>query len=671
MSLPSYFPLRWESTRQQWWYASPIDLAASNGHYDLVIELLHLDTNLLIKLTSLQRIRRLETLWDDDESQFHGVAKCRSHVARKLMLECGTGKRNSLVKAGYGGWLLYTAASAGDVDFVRELLMREGSLVFGEGEYGVTDILYAAARSKDSEVFKIVFDYAMLKNSGQEFDLDEVFKIDMVNRAVHAAARGGNWEMLNEFLESVSDILAYRDSHGCTVLHSAAATGQVEVVRKLLGSFDIIGLIDDHGNTALHVACYRGYLPVVEILIDASPSLALLVNHHGDTLLHLAVAGFKSPGFCRLDKHFELVKELVSEKIVKICDIVNVKNNDGRSALHVSVIDNIQVEVVELLMSLPSIDLNIRDVDGLTPLDLLKQRSRSTSTDFLIKRLISAGGMNCELISNNSESSCTVQPLQKIQIGVNGASPGTSFRIPDAEIFLYTGIENTSDANYVETSPESYSCSSELSNNSDGANSPYNHKSSSVNSAARRLKFLLRWRRRKERKDRKDRKAAFSDLEDDDSLDPFSSSRNLDEFSIPLRQRYSQSSSLRTHSIRSFLPSPSSKMNFATGLIQGVIQLNPHVTLPPHSTPNLFQELSVVSLSSINKQKNLDIIGPSCSNRSIKDNSTLHLNYKQDSFNKSLMNPYLSFGAQDLLNMEDSNSCEPNRSYKRFSSLVA
>lgn len=145
------------------------------------------------------------------------------------MLECGTGKRNSLVKAGYGGWLLYTAASAGDVEFVRELLMREGSLVFGEGEYGVTDILYAAARSKDSEVFKIVFDYAMLKNSGQEFDLDEVFKIDMVNRAVHAAARGGNWEILNEFLESVSDILAYRDSHGCTVLHSAAATGQVEV----------------------------------------------------------------------------------------------------------------------------------------------------------------------------------------------------------------------------------------------------------------------------------------------------------------------------------------------------------------------------------------------------------------------------------------------------------
>lgn len=581
------------------------------------------------------------------------------------MLECETGKNqkriNSLVKAGYGGWLLYTAASAGDVEFVCELLRRESSLVFGEGEYGVTDILYAAARSKNCEVFKILFDYALLKNS-DELVLDEVFEKDMVNRGVHAAARGGNWEILKQFVGSVSDVLAYRDSHGCTVLHTAAAMGQVEVVRKLLESFDIINLTDAQGNTALHVACYKGYLPVVKILINASPSPALLTNHHGDTFLHLAVAGFKSPGFCRLDKHTELMKQLVSEKIVKTQDIINVKNNNGRTALHVSVIENIQCEVVELLMSVPSIDLNISDSDGMTALDLLKQRSQSASSDILINRLISAGGINCKHSSYNFESSCTVQPLQKIQINVNGGSPGTSFRIPDAEIFLYTGIENASIADYDLTSPESYSCSSELSN-SDAANSPYN-KSNSVNYAARSLKFLLRWPRRK------DTKTTFSELEDDDSLDHFSSSKNMEEFPIPLRQRYSQPCSIRAQSIRNSIPSPSSKMNFTAGLMQGVIQLNPHVTLPTRSTPNLFQELSVVSLSSLHKQKSLDIMGPSCSDRLIKDDGTLQLNYKHGSFDKkTLMSRYLSFGAQGL-NMEDSKSCESNGSYKCFSSLV-
>jgi len=131
--LQSYFPLRWESTGDQWWYASPIDWAAANGHYDLVRELLYLDTNLLIKLTSLRRIRRLETVWDDD-SQFVDAAKGRSFVARNLLLECDTkNRKNTLIRAGYGGWLLYSAASAGDVAFVKELLERDPLLVFGEG----------------------------------------------------------------------------------------------------------------------------------------------------------------------------------------------------------------------------------------------------------------------------------------------------------------------------------------------------------------------------------------------------------------------------------------------------------------------------------------------------------------------------------------------------------
>jgi ankyrin repeat protein len=238
---PSYFPLRWESTGDQWWYATPIDLAAANGLYDLVTELLHFDTNNLIKLTSLRRIRRLETVWDDDdESKFEDVAKCRSYVARKLLIECEeteTGK-NSLINGGYGGWLLYTAASAGDLEFVHELLRRDSLLVFGEGEYGVTDMLYAAARSKNSEVFNMILDFALLGRECSIVELDEsgdgggVFMREILNRAIHAAARGGNWEILKKqlILGSASQILlSYRDAQGCTVLHSAAGRGQVEV----------------------------------------------------------------------------------------------------------------------------------------------------------------------------------------------------------------------------------------------------------------------------------------------------------------------------------------------------------------------------------------------------------------------------------------------------------
>ncbi|KAK7359415.1 hypothetical protein VNO77_01375 [Canavalia gladiata] len=664
---PSHFPLRWESTGDQWWYASPIDYAAANGLYDLVTELLHLDTNLLIKLTSLRRIRRLETVWDD-ESNFEDVAKCRSKVARKLLFECEKGRGyNSLIRAGYGGWLLYTAASAGDVDFVLELLGRDPLLVFGEGEYGVTDMLYAAARSNNSEVFKLLLHSALSRKEcleKSEGELDEgarVFKRDMMNRAIHAAARGGNWEVMKQLLGSVSQILSYRDAQGCTVLHAAAGRGQVEVVRNLIvsSSCDIINSTDAQGNTALHVASCRGYLPVVEILIQESSSLTTLTNHYGDTFLHMAVVGFRSPGFRRLDKHTELMKQLTSEKIVSMQDIINVKNNDGRTALHVAVIHNVQCDIVELLMSVPSIDLNIHDADGMTPLDHLKQRPHSASSEILIKQLISAGGIsNCE---DYMARNALVNHLKTHGIG---ASPGTSFRISDAEILLYTGIENSSDANYDQASVESNSWSSEI-NNYDSTNSPCNSKSSSVNNAARRLKFLLQWPSR-----RRDTKEVASVLEDDVSVNSFSSRINMEDFPIPLRQRYSKMCSLpnnkRTLSIRTYIPSPSAKKYFAAGLMQGVIKVKPQVPLPTHSISS-----PMSSHSSNNKQKPVDIMGPSCSNPPIHNAGTLQLNYRQGSINKKLMNRYFSFGAHGQA-LEDANSCTmSNCRPKRFSSLVA
>jgi ankyrin repeat protein len=241
---PTYFPLRWESTGDQWWYASPIDWAAANGHYDLVRELLRLDSNHLIKLSSLRRIHRLEVVWDDEE-QFDDVAKNRSLVAKKLLHE-GDHKRgkNSLIGSGYGGWLLYTAASAGDFAFVQELLHKDSLLVFGEGEYGVTDILYAAARGKNAEVFRLIYDYAMcprfMSSNGGQFEeniggIPSAYKQEMKNRAVHALARGGNLGLLKEFLGDCSNdkVLSYRDIQGSTILHTAAGRGQVEVCVSL------------------------------------------------------------------------------------------------------------------------------------------------------------------------------------------------------------------------------------------------------------------------------------------------------------------------------------------------------------------------------------------------------------------------------------------------------
>ncbi|KAI3981672.1 hypothetical protein MKX01_020615 [Papaver californicum] len=500
---PIYFPLRWESTGDQWWYASPIDWAA--------------------------------TVWDD-EAQFDDVAKRRSQVAKKLLHECETSKsggtNNSLIRGGYGGWLLYTAASA----------ERDPLLVFGEGEFGVTDIFICLISSRGE------------LEERQEVEIPSVFKWEMKNRAIHAAARGGNFDVLKGLVgDGSDDILCFRDVQGSTLLHAASARGQVEVVKGLVASFDIITSVDNQGNSAL---------------IISSPSSTTLTNNCGDTFIHMAMAGFRTPGFRRLDRQTELMKQLVFGKIVNMKDVINIRKNEGRTALHTAVVRNIHENLVELLMTIPSIGLNIRNSSGMTPLDLLRKRPRSASSEILIKQLISAGG-----ISNCQDYMARSYIVSHLKMQGIGSSPGTFFRIPDAEIFLYTGIDLPDAGWYQVNSARPSTCSSEMSHESVGDNriSMDSKERGSMNNAARRLKILLQWPRRMDKKSNGTRKLRDQILECDSDKTP-----------TPLRQRFSKNSSFPTNkrilSVRGNSPSPSTKKKYTAGLMHGVIQAMPHLS---------------------------------------------------------------------------------------------
>jgi hypothetical protein len=62
-----------------------------------------------------------------------------------------------------------------------------------------------------------------------------VFWLEMMSRAVHAAAGGGSVEMLRELIERRSDVSEYLDFRGSTVLYAVAGRGQLEVRHLLLG----------------------------------------------------------------------------------------------------------------------------------------------------------------------------------------------------------------------------------------------------------------------------------------------------------------------------------------------------------------------------------------------------------------------------------------------------
>ncbi|KFK37636.1 hypothetical protein AALP_AA3G008900 [Arabis alpina] len=662
---PTYFPLRWESTGDQWWYATPIDYAVANGQYDLVRELLRIDSNNLMKLTSLRRIRRLETVWDD-ESQFHDVAACRSRVARKLLAACDEGggacsKKNTLIRSGYGGWLMYTAASAGDLCFVRDLLEKNPLLVFGEGEYGVTDILYAAARSKNDDVFRLVYDFSVSPRFGTTGGFDQqtgeipvAYKREMKNRAIHSASRGGNLVILKELLSdcSVEQVLAFRDRQGSTILHAAAGKGKTEVVKVLVALYGgLMEAIDNQGNTALHVAAYRGHADFVEALLSASPSLISARNHAGDTFLHAGISGFQTPAFERLDKHTELMNRLITSAASRSAgDVVNYRNKEGRTALHLAISGNVPLELVEVLMSVKSIDINIRDASGMTPLDLIRQKPHSPTSDLLFRRLVSAGGM-----FSSRDQSITSVVASHLKDRGNFYSPGARFRTSDAEIFLSTGLEVVVPEKTSSVFPRhvrSSSCSIEI-GKLDVTDENHHLKkcrnSSSVNSATERLKSVFHWPRIKKQPGHSKNVSEISIASITTTLE------TTQEAPVPLRQRFSKSSTSspalpnnnkRALSVRSNQSSPRAKKK-RVGPVRSRSSSFSKISIHSSSTSS---SSSIVDLKQKGVLLDTSIAGPSGLNQSgvmepvIKSKTS----EKHGSMRRRLKSNYFCFGTSAL-----------------------
>ncbi|KAL5211254.1 hypothetical protein ABZP36_022101 [Zizania latifolia] len=519
MERSCYFPLRWESTGDQWWYASPIDWAASDGHYDIVRQLLHLDPNLLIKLTSLRRIRRLEALWDDD-ARFAGAAG-----------------------------------------------------------------------------------------------------------------------------------------------HRAA------VVKYLIATFDVINSTDNQGNTALHVAAYRGHLPVVEALVAASPSTLSAVNRAGDTFLHSAIAGFRTPGFRRLDHQMDLMRHLIHERTADVQKIINLRNDAGLTVLHMAVVGCVHPGLVELLRTAPSIDLNAEDANGMTPLALLKLQLRSSTSDKLIKQIVSAGGV---LSSSVLRTRSAIVSQIKMRGGI-ASSPGTTFKISDAEIFLYSGVENAE-------SRRPSSCSSNgicdhahgYANDASDENLKSSEKRlSSASRAKDRLKLMLKWPRQK--MSRTPKKS-----EDGGPMDSIKKlSEQVVETPAALRQTFTKTTALngkRTLAVKSSTPSSATRKKLNTKHIHGIMESMPHLAPSATRSPAAATAFLVSSMSSTppsaNKMKGVcledersmttpvfgrlkDIVldnddEPSCSSSSMNDDgATTEMPVQKHGCGKGrLIN--ICFGAQGL-----------------------
>ncbi|VVA96417.1 unnamed protein product [Arabis nemorensis] len=398
---------------------------------------------------------------------------------------------------------------------------------------------------------------------------------------------------------------------------------------------------DSHGNTALHVSAYKGHLDAVKALINESPPLISIVNGDGDTFLHTVVSGFAASGFKRLDRQMELLKKLISCYVVDLSVIVNVRNGNGRTVIHLAVMDNLNTvrsDVVEILLRIPGVDLNVVDSYGMTAVDLLERQT--PVSELLIKRLKSAGGR-----SNCGEN---VLRCREERYGFCG-SPGTSFEISDSEIFLFTAARSDQTAVNAELSPDRESldgiseCSTEMST----------HSKRKRGGTGGRLKLLLRWAKREESEEHR-------------RLSGDNQNRR-----VPLREMYSRSRSPSCNIGRAFpmrtesgdLPSLSVRLKFTEGLMRGVVvQESPRFVFSPPAVSDYSRAPS-----------------SACSSPFQTVSSELERRRRTPAMKKhgSFMNRYLCFSGRGLAidgSSEKTNGSAHrlrHRSFKRVMSLVS
>lgn len=118
------------------------------------------------------------------------------------------------------------------------------------------------------------------------------------------------------------------DKDGFSPLHAAAAAGQVEAVRAILGiDTKLSRLKGRDGNTPLHVATMRGKIDVIREIISSCVDCVEDETVQGQTALHLAVL------------HQEIgaviaIVELITE--TNRIEVLNKKDEQGNTALHLA-----------------------------------------------------------------------------------------------------------------------------------------------------------------------------------------------------------------------------------------------------------------------------------------------------------------------------------------------
>ena len=182
-------------------------------------------------------------------------------------------------------------------------------------------------------------------------------------KALHIAAGRGHQEMVSLLLQQPGiELNPKTQDRGNTPLHLAAFHGHLEVVALFLQQpgIELNPKTQNKGNMPLHLAAFHGHQEVVALLLQQSGIDTNAACLQGWTALHNAA--YRSQE--------EIVALLLDHPGIE----AGASDIDGDTALHHAVFGHAGPGVLRRLLACPSIDPNVKNQAGNTPIMCLLLR---------------------------------------------------------------------------------------------------------------------------------------------------------------------------------------------------------------------------------------------------------------------------------------------------------
>ncbi|GAB4836991.1 hypothetical protein Ancab_001906 [Ancistrocladus abbreviatus] len=189
--------------------------------------------------------------------------------------------------------------------------------------------------------------------------------MERMMRKLHFATIEGNVTLLNTLLFEDPLILhKYQLSQtNCATspLHIVSKLGYIEFANKVLCAMpELAGELDSNRSSLLHLSCEYGHLEIVRALSKARLDMCLASDLQGRTPLHLAVVTGQldvvkelvptvprqCPAQSMSGRALHIQLEVLTLMLSEVDDkeILNAKDNEGNTILHLAVADK-QLEV--------------------------------------------------------------------------------------------------------------------------------------------------------------------------------------------------------------------------------------------------------------------------------------------------------------------------------------